>query len=252
VVDINSVLLAAAIMAGAAFIHGYSGVGYGLVPMTVYSFLHSDLERLTVVISMISLCSFLLLFVLSTRGNRMDLGIFFPVSIGSILGVPLGYRYILFFHDRPLFKITLGAVILLVSLLSLSDNRLRHRLKRGWGVLFGFIGGFIGGAFISGGPVIALYVYSQVEDPRNQKGTLQAIFLVGIIVRLISVGIGVVGYTTDVLIMSSILVIPTSIMLILGHLLSAGFNVTAIKRSIFLFLCIFGIVIAINGFVPFM
>jgi hypothetical protein len=48
---INNLFLVMSIMACASFIHRYNGVGYGLISMTVFSFLQYDIERMTVVIS---------------------------------------------------------------------------------------------------------------------------------------------------------------------------------------------------------
>ena len=79
-------------------------------------------------------------------------------------------------------------------------------------------------AFTSGGPPIVIYIFSRVDDPREMKATLQVIFMSVTIVRIITVLLGPVGFTFDV-IKLSLFAIPACIpVLILGNRLSQKFS----------------------------
>ena len=91
-------------------------------------------------------------------------------------------------------------------------------------ILFGLVSGFISGAFMSGGPSLSLYLYSQIDDPRDMKGTLHAVFIISSILRLITVGVGEAGYTRSVILTTLVGMIPTAFILYLGHRVSEKKN----------------------------
>ncbi len=231
----------------ASVILGYSGLGFGLICMTAFSFLPFNLERITAMLTIVIIILCFILLLLSYKRFKIDWGKIGLISIGLTFGVPLGYFYILKYHASPIFKFSLGLIILFVSLFSLLPSCFKGKIHSNFAVLFGAISGFLGGAFITGGPVLTLYMYSQVEDPRDMKSTLQAIFIIGNTIRLITIGVGNIGYTKDVIIISSIVLIPVLLMLYFGHVLSEKFRVVIIRKTIYGFICFFGILITING-----
>jgi uncharacterized membrane protein YfcA len=114
------------------------------------------------------------------------------------------------------------------------------------------VSGFIAGAFMSGGPPLSLYLYSQMDDPRDMKGTLQATFIIASIIRLITVGVGKAGYTEDVLLTALVVLIPAAFMLYIGHRVSEKLDLGLIRRLIYGLLGCFGAIIAINGIVSYL
>jgi uncharacterized membrane protein YfcA len=235
------------IMPLAALVKGFSGLGFGIINMTTFSFLGVNLERISVVITIIFTVNTLILLYLSHKRMKTDWKRVLLISIGSLIGIPAGYRFILLYHQLPLFKFSLGLVILIASLFFFIPFHFKRQMHPAYGILFGAISGFIGGAFMSGGPPLTLYLYSQMEDPRDMKSTLQAAFIIGGLIRLFTVGIGKAGFSKSILIVSLLAIAPSFFMLYIGHLLSEKLRFGLINKLIYGLLGCFGAVIAING-----
>lgn len=246
---LNNVIIIMLTMSFAALVQGFSGLGFGIINMTVFSFLTFNLERISVAVTIIFIFNTLLLLFLSHKRMKIDWIRVLLVSIGMVLFIPVGYRFILLFYQLPVFKFALGLVILLASLFLLLSFRYKKKIHTAYGILFGCVSGFIAGAFMSGGPPTTLYLYSQIEDPRDMKSTTQAIFIIGGFTRLFTVGIGQIGFTKDVLLISLIVQIPSFLMLVLGHFISEKLDTHIIRKIIYGLLGFFGVIIAVNGFI---
>jgi uncharacterized membrane protein YfcA len=165
------------------------------------------------------------------------------------VGLPLGYMFILKFGEQPVFKIILGAVLLVYMFLGVFNVQIRKKLPRFLGVPFGAVGGWLGGAFSSGGPPIVIYLFSRVDDPREMKATLQVIFLAVTLVRIITVYLGPVGFTFNVF-KISLFAIPACIpVLILGNLLSRKFSPERFKKTIYYMIGAFGVITMVRGII---
>jgi uncharacterized membrane protein YfcA len=245
----TNILLILLIMPIAALIKGFSGLGFGIINMTIFSLLGINLERISVVITIVFSVNTATLLYLSHKRMKIDWRRALLVSIGSLIGIPVGYHFILLFHQLPLFKFFLGLVILIASLFFFVPFRIKKGLHPAFGILFGSISGFIGGAFMSGGPPLTLYLYSQMKDPRDMKSTLQAAFIIGGVIRLFTVGIGKVGYSKSILLISLAATIPSFFMLYLGHFISEKLHSELIRKIIYGLLGFFGAVIAVNSLI---
>ena len=173
------------------------------------------------------------------------------ITIGTIIGIPVGYQFILHYHQLPLFKFFLGIIILFASLFFLFPFRLKREIHPAYGILFGMVSGFIAGAFMSGGPPLTLYLYSQIEDPRDMKSTLQGSFIIGGFIRLFTVGVGKAGYSKSILFISLVVLLPSFLMLFFGHWLSEKLRSQLIRKIIYGLLGFFGAIIAFNGFLAY-
>jgi len=236
------------IMPFAALLQGFSGLGFGIVNMAGFSFLDFDLERISVVVTIVFTLNTFLLLYLSNIRMRIKWKIVLFISIGVLIGIPVGYRFILMFHQMPLFKISLGIIILIASLFFFFPLRFRRKIHPAYGIFFGAVSGFIAGAFMTGGPPLTLYLYSQIDDPRDMKSTVQAAFIIGGFIRLFTVGVGKAGYSTNILLIALIVQLPSFIMLFIGHFLSEKIGLQLIRKIIYGLIGFFGVVIAVNGF----
>ena len=236
----------------AAMVRGFAGLGSGIITMTTFSLLDANLERVSVVLNIIFTVNTIILLYLSSRRTRIVWGRVLFISIGTTIGIPVGYQLILRYHQLPLFKFFLGVIILFGSVYFFFPFHFRKKLHPSYGILFGTVSGFIAGAFMSGGPPLSLYVYSQMDDPRDMKGVLQASFLISSIIRLISVGVGRTGYTADVLFTSLIVLLPAAGLLYIGHRLSETIDLNLFRKLIYGLLGCFGAVIAVNGIVTYL
>ncbi len=231
----------------AAGVRGFSGLGSGIITMTTFSLLDANLERVSVVLNIIFTINTVILLYLSSRRTRIVWRQVLFVSIGTAIGIPAGYQFILRYHQLPLFKFFLGIIILFGSLYFFFPFHFRKRIQPSFGILFGTVSGFIAGAFMSGGPPLSLYLYSQMDDPRDMKGTLQATFIISSVIRLVTVGVGRAGYSREVLLTALVVFIPAAFMLYIGHRVSEKLDLHLIRKLIYGLLGCFGVVIAING-----
>jgi len=231
----------------AAGVRGFAGLGSGIITMTTFSLLDANLERVSVVINIIFTINTVILLYLSSRRTRIVWRHVLFVTAGTAAGIPADYHVILGYHQLPLFKFFLGIIILFGSLYFFFPFRLKRRVHPSFGTLFGAVSGFIAGAFMSGGPPLSLYIYTQMDDPRDMKGTLQAIFLISSIIRLITVGVGKAGYTGGVLSTALAIMIPAALLLYSGHRVSEKLELHLIRKIIYGLLGCFGAMIAVNG-----
>jgi uncharacterized membrane protein YfcA len=231
----------------AAGVRGFSGLGSGIITMTTFSLLDTNLERVSVVLNIVFTSNTLILLYLSSRRIKIVWRQVLFISIGTAVGIPGGYQFILRYHQMPLFKFFLGIIIVSGSLYFFFPVRFRKCIPAGFGIGFGAVSGFIAGAFMSGGPPLSLYLYSQMEDPRDMKGTLQMIFIISSVVRLITIGVGKAGYSREVLLSALVVLLPAAGMLYLGHRVSEGLDLQLLRKLIYGLLGCFGAVIAVNG-----
>ena len=236
----------------AAGVRGFAGLGSGIISMTTFSLLDANLERVSVVLNIIFLINTVILLYLSSKRMKINWRQVLFVSIGTAIGIPAGYQFILQYHQMPLFKFYLGIIILLGSGYFFFPFRFRKRIHPTFGILFGAVSGFIAGAFMSGGPPLSLYLYAQMDDPRDMKGTLQATFIISSVIRLVTVGVGKAGYTEDVLLTALIILVPAAVLLYVGHRVSEKLDLHLIRKLIYGLLGIFGAIIAVNGMVSYL
>ena len=227
-------------------IHGYTGLGFGLVSMTALAFSTYNLERMSVGVSLIIIALVIFLITLSYRRSGVFWKYVLLIGAGQVVGIPVGYRFLLELYAHPVLRISLGAVILFAALTALFSLRLK-KLKMWLAPLFGLAGGLLAGAFAAGGPIVALYLYSQDDDPRNMKCTLQVSFVVATVLRLIVVGMGRVGYTREVFGYAAVAVVPSLAALWAAHLLSGKIAPPLLKKSIFASIGFFGLLILTRG-----
>jgi uncharacterized membrane protein YfcA len=231
----------------AAGVRGFSGLGSGIITMTTFSFLDANLERVSVILNIVFAINTMVLLYLSSRRMKIIWRQVLFVCIGTLIGIPAGYQFILRYHQLPLFKFLLGIIIVAGSLYFFFPVHLGKRIHPVFGIPFGVLTGFIAGAFMSGGPPLSLYLYSQMEDPRDMKGTLQAIFIISSVIRLVTVGVGRVGYTSNVLLVALVVAVPALGMLYIGHRVSEKLDLQLVRKLIYGLLGCFGAVIAVNG-----
>jgi uncharacterized membrane protein YfcA len=236
----------------AAGVRGFCGLGSGIITMTSFSMIGANLERVSVVLNIVFAFNTLILLYLSSKRIRIIWRQVLFVCIGTLVGIPAGYQYILRYHELPLFKFFLGLIIIAGSIYFFFPVHIGRKFHPLFGIPFGVASGFIAGAFMSGGPPLSLYLYTQMDDPRGMKGTLQAIFIISSVIRLVTVGVGNVGYTWGVMKVALQVAAPAALMLYVGHTVSEKLDTDLIRKLIYGILGCFGAVIAVNGLVTFL
>ena len=180
----TSLYMLAAICLGAALAQGFSGFGFGIVMMASLSMCGADLERASVLTTMLSTVLVVSLLLQTRRYMRVDWKQAGLLGIGLLAGVPIGYRLLLHYGGLPVGRIVFGIVLIAFAVNRMVTPHLKRRIPLFLAPVFGLFSGLLGGAFSSGGPPVVIYLYAQEDDPRQAVGTTQAVFLSSNIYRL--------------------------------------------------------------------
>ncbi len=240
------IILVAAMLAAAAFVQGYCGFGFGIVGTTLLAFLPHNMTAMTVVVTVCATVGTLLLLRLSHADVKVKWRYGLLVTSGAVLGMPLGYGFIHVFGDRPVFRAALGVTLLAFAANGLLFRPRRRKVPAPVGVLAGMLGGFLGGAFVTGGPPVVMYLYSQADDPRDMKATIQFVFVMGLIYRHVAISIAG-DYNADVLILAAVAAPVCAVVLWLGHRLSRGISVESFRRAVFVLVAVFGVALIVRA-----
>jgi uncharacterized membrane protein YfcA len=175
-------ILAAALILGiAAFTQGFSGFGFGILATAMLATVWPDVERASVLASLGAvIVQFTLIAVAQRDRHRIDWRAVGLLMTGTLVGIPLGYAFLVQGKSTPWFRVIFGWL----------RPRVRRPIPWGFAPLIGGVSGVISGAFSSGGPPLVLYIYAREHDPRMAKATLQAVFIASTVARLIVVQTG--------------------------------------------------------------
>jgi hypothetical protein len=203
-----------------AFSQGFTGIGFGIIILAGVAFTPWNFERSAVVVNLLVVCLNLIIIYASQKETRIHWALVGYILIGSAIGVPLGYWFILDVGDQPSFRLVFGAALTAFAANELFRPRIRNPLPKPAALLAGLIGGFSNGAFTAGGPPMALYVYSQHKEPALLKGTLQFLFLTTSVWRLANVLWFGKGITLPVVKLAALSLPITLALAYVGHLAS--------------------------------
>jgi uncharacterized membrane protein YfcA len=167
--------------------------------------------------------------------------------IGEIVGVPLGYLFILILGNQPIFRLILGVSLIGFAVNGLLRPRFRQKLSLFFGSVAGLIGGFLTGAFTMGGPPLALFLYSRYQNPVDAKATLQIMILMACIYRLFNIFMFGEGITPNILKIGAISLLFVMVFSGIGHLSSRRIPKELFVKIIYLFICFAGIMSVIRG-----
>jgi len=167
----------------ASILQGFSGFGLGLVLMAVLPFFMTA-KSATVIVS-VSAVFICLYMVWRNRKNLNIRLIAFPL-VSSFLFIPLGV-YFLNYLDEALLKICLGVLLVLISTMYLVRERHEVKIKPNSrnGFLTGVVSGILGGLLAIGGPPHVIYFIQVAKDKYEYKASLDFIFLMTSLYRLI-------------------------------------------------------------------
>ena len=243
---LQGTVFVALVFACAASIHGYSGFGFGIVAMSLLSILAQDMPEMYVVVSINALVVVVVLLFLSRVHSHVDWLKAGLLLLGVAIGQPVGYWFLRTFGDHPVFHVLLGLVLLYYAVNWIVSPTIRRGLHSAVAVGIGAASGLIGGAFVSGGPPVVMYLYSQADDPRDMKPTVQSVFLVMLLYRLVLIGMAG-DYSAHVLRLS-LYTVPLVIPLILiGHALSRRGPAQRFRRYVYGLIALFGVSVFAKG-----
>jgi uncharacterized membrane protein YfcA len=235
----EDVVIVLAVALIAALVQGYSGFGFGIVASSLLAFTDLPMVQVAATITAATGAITLYLLWLSHAEARAHWRLGLLVLAGVVVGQPIGYGFIHIWGDAPVFRVVLGLVLMGFGLAGVATRNGHRHLPPLVGVGAGALGGFLSGAFVTGGPPIVAYLYAQEADPRQMKATVQFVFLTSVGCRLLWItAAGDWGPGTLWLALGSLPVVLPAVGL--GHYLSRRGSSTAFRRTVYLLIGLIG------------
>jgi len=196
-----------------SFIRSAFGFGDALVSMPVLVML-IGLKTATPLVALIS--STIAAAILIRCWRSIEVKSAWRLVISSLVGIPIGLYFLKGSYEIPL-RLILAVVLIGFSLFLLLKPKLFTVRGKKSALIFGFIGGILGGAYNTNGPPVIIYGALRRWEPEVFRSTLQGYFFpTGLMVL---VGHGLTGLWTKTVFHHYLLVFPILILnIILGHL----------------------------------
>ena len=224
-----------------AFAQGFMGLGFGIIAMAGVAFTPWDLERASVVLNLLFVVLNGTIIYAGRKDFRINWKLVGVILLGEIAGVPVGYWFIFSFGDQPVFRLTLGVVLIAFAAYELFRPRIKKKLNMALGVVAGLTGGFLAGAFSSGGPPLALFIYSRHKNAADAKGTLQVVFLAATLWRVFTIVTFGGGISIQILKIAG-MSFPLAVLFTwLGHLLTRRVSGEVFVKVVYTFIGIAGL-----------
>jgi len=240
-------LYAMLIFAFAAFTQGFTGLGFGIIAIAGIAFSPWDLERASVVINILLIFLNFTIIYAGRKDFKIGWKLVGVILLGEGVGVPIGYWFIYTFGQRPVFRLSLGMVLIIFSLYFLFSPSIKKSLHLSTGIAAGIVGGFFAGAFTAGGPPLALFLYSKYKSPGDAKSTLQVVFMAATMWRLFNIMWYEKGVTVEVLFTASLSIPIVILFAFIGHLVTNHIPNTLYLKIVYLLIGFAGILNIVNG-----
>jgi uncharacterized protein len=180
-VSVESLAVAAAIVACGYFVFGLSGFGAALVTVPVVS----HLWPVQFVLPVLALLDFTASLALGVRHHREaergELTRMIPMAfLGAALGATLLVNL-----PRGAGLAGIGAFAMLYGIYALTERGTPRRVGRGWAYVAGIFGGTSGALFGIGGPPYAIYLSRRIEDKSVLRATVATMVIFSVGSRLV-------------------------------------------------------------------
>ena len=227
----------------AALTRSTFGFGDALVGMPLLAIL-AGMHIATPVIQMFG--TTIAIFILIRQWKQVDLKSAWKLIVSSLAGIPIGLYY-LSKANESLVKIILAGVIILFALYQLTTPRMIGLKNDRFALLFGFLGGILGGAYNTNGPPVIFYGTLRKWDPVRFRATLQGYFFptgIGILA-----GHLIAGLWTREVIRYYLFGLPVVLVaILLGSFLNKRIPKERFVRYIYLILVVLGIFLLVDAF----
>jgi hypothetical protein len=176
-----SPVLIAVVITLATFTQSASGFGVSLIAMPL---LTAEVG-LAVAAPLVALIAMICrLFILVRYRHAMTFSTVWPLILGAVLGIPLGF-WAVDRLDETLVKTALGVVVIGYALYDLLGANPPVLDGNRWGYGLGFISGILAAAYNTPGPPAIIFATSRRWPPAEFKSNLQAFALISGILVLV-------------------------------------------------------------------
>ena len=228
---------------GGSFIQSVTGFGFGIFAMIFLPFFLLYTEA-NVLSSMLSMLTSLAVMLSSVRLVHWK-NLIFPVT-GCLLSTWLAVSFIRSQKNETLMLL-LGVALVLLSLYFFFFSH-RVRIRPTWyaGLTAGVLSGIMGGMFAIGGPPVVVYFLQSERDTRTYLPTISCYFVFS---GAISIGVkaaaGFVTQTVWLCFAGGVLALACGTLI--GRLMRSRIRPLLLKRIIYGFMAVSGIVNVINA-----
>lgn len=167
-------IIVATIVFFSAFVQSSIGFGFALVAMPLLVSvlgIHTAAPIVAIAAMVVEIV------VLFAYREAFNFDVVKNLVFAAILGIPIGVLAVRYINSDIANKF-LGVVIIGYAVYALFAPRLPELAGKIWTFLFGFVAGFLGGAYNTAGPPVVIYGNARRWPPDEFKSNLQGFFLV--------------------------------------------------------------------------
>jgi uncharacterized membrane protein YfcA len=231
-----SVLLTLAVLFVASLTHAAFGFGTASIAMPLLVII-LGLQPATALVGLVMLTTIAVL--LSTEWRGLDVRAAWQLLLSSAVGIPVGVLVVRLAPEMIL-KVTLGILLVSVSLYSLTRPALPRLQRARWVYGFGFVAGVLGGAYNANAPPVVVYGVMQHWTPERFRATLQGYFLPAAL--LICTGHALSGFWTGTVARLYLLTLPGTLVAVwVGRKLGRCIPLEKFQRALY------GALVALGG-----
>jgi len=188
----------------AAVVRGFSGFGFAVIAVVGMNFFLEPQQSVAIVLSLDLVCS---INLLKQARKQADIATLKKLILGSLLGIPIGYCFLIMVPSEIL-KLMICLAILGLALLLFSDYRPFNATCKTTKIGFGLASGAGTASASIGGPMIVYYMLSSNLSTSSQRATMILFFIASEVLTVVSLMAG--GLVDETLPKAfAILILPT-------------------------------------------
>ena len=215
------------------------GFGDGLIAVPLLTFFIELREVVPLIISLSTTISFMALW---KDRRSLQLGSLKRTSAAALAGIPLGVL-LLSLGNEGVVKGLLGVLLISMAAWKLLPNSNYQLQGHGWSYLFGGLAGMLGSAYALRGIVFTIYSGLRGGSQEQFKSTISGFYILSGI--LIPISYFSAGLITSRVIGLYLLFLPLAWLATwFGHRLTRRMNAEMFQKVIWIFLLLFGLVLA--------
>jgi uncharacterized membrane protein YfcA len=241
-VPLNEIIWGVAIVLLAGIIQGCTGFAFALitVPVLMLFMPHTEVPPLIVMLSFVNN-----LLILYDARQFVRLRMVFPLWVGGFIGLPIG-GYILKTIDPVSFKITVGVIVLALSIVMLIGWRRKVKNEAAGLVPVGFISGVLSSGTSIAGPPVILFFSNQGVKREVFRANLVAYFaFINIGAAIVFALYGLLNHA--VMVRTGAYIAPAIIGSLAGIWLSRFINEKLFGKLVLILVCVLALVLVIRN-----
>jgi uncharacterized protein len=236
-------LLACAIIFGAAIVRGFSGFGFSLLTISALSLIYPTKEVIAPIFMMEIAASLNLLPAIWRDIHWKSL---MPLIAGTAIGTPMGVWFLSNIPAAPM-QLALAAFVLVAVFLIWIGYALKRMPNTAASLGVGTAAGMANGAFGIGGPPVILFYFASPAGAAAGRASLIAFFLFIDVIGLATLS-GMAGLVTWESTIRALIYLPFLIVGIwIGHNWFKGVDEAKFKKAVLVLQALLAILIAVKA-----